>query len=73
MKNKTRYSCPFCGSECKRNFVPVILNSGYVEYNCTNESCGAIMSFYNAACVANHNLTDRWFFSRYLGGDSDAE
>ena len=66
-----KYSCPFCGTKCDRIRVPVMLDSEYVEYRCTNRSCGAIMSFDNMAFSLNPKITDRWFLNRYLGGDSE--
>lgn len=71
--HKYKLLCPFCGSECKRICVPVMLNSGYVEYRCTNESCGAIMSFDNIDCNLNPNATDRYFLSRYYGARMDGD
>lgn len=66
-----KYSCPFCGTKCKRICVPVMLGLEYVEYRCNNQSCGAIISFDNRDCNLNPNITDGWFFRRYLGGDDN--
>lgn len=68
--NKIKYSCPFCGSECERKFVTVVLNAGYVEYKCTNDICNAIISFDNMTCNLNPQISDRYFMNRYLGGDN---
>lgn len=73
---KIKYSCPFCGSECaKYNNLAAKAFGGktIVMYKCSNQSCGATVSFDNMACNLNPNITDGWFFRRYLGGDSDAK
>ena len=71
-----KYSCPFCGSECKkyRNLAAkAMVGRALVMYHCNNRSCGATISFNNRDCNLDPNMTDRWFFRRYLGGDSDAK
>ncbi len=71
---KIKYSCPFCGSECaKYNNLAAKAFGGktFVMYKCSNQSCGATVSFDNMACNLNPNITDRWFLNRYLGGDSN--
>ena len=71
---KIKYSCPFCGSECaKYNNLAAKAFGGktIVMYKCSNQSCGATVSFDNMACNLNPNITDRWFLNRYLGGDSN--
>ncbi len=68
-----KYSCPFCGSECKkyRNLAAkALVGKPIVMYRCNNQSCGTFISFNNRDCNLDLNITDRWF-RRYLGGDSN--
>lgn len=74
MKNKIRYPCPFCGAECEKResrVAKMMVGKPIAMYKCNNQSCGAIISFDNRDCNLNPNITDRWFFRRYLGGDSN--